>query len=360
MDIKDILLIHFKKYPKMQIQDMVKLIYQNEFAGGHMIKDENASLEYLKEELNSSLSSAANIFEDIGNGLLRLNLAPVKNTSIEPETINRMFVNSANSVKGSIQSFEEKLEILKDCCRNLFPYSIKELEEYLKEYKDRGYPPVSHSNVYRKEYMPSYRIVKSVYRDFFELFLKIDSLAKRKDTVLIAIDGNCGSGKTSLAAFIKRVYDCNVFHMDDFFLKPELKTKERLNEPGGNVDYVRFKEEVMDGLLSGESFKYRKYDCQTMTLGEWINVDKKKINIIEGSYSMHPTLVESYDLKVFLYVDEEIQLDRILKRNGPVKLKRFINEWIPLENKYFEALKIKDKCDLVYDMSSNPLGVINQ
>ena len=34
----------------MQIQDMVKLIYQNEFAGGHMIKNEKDSMKRLYEE----------------------------------------------------------------------------------------------------------------------------------------------------------------------------------------------------------------------------------------------------------------------------------------------------------------------
>jgi len=30
-------------------------------------------------------------------------------------------------------------------------------------------------------------------------------------------------------------------------------------------------------------------------------------------------------------------------------LRRFLNEWIPMENKYFEAFDIEGKSDLVYD-----------
>ena len=74
----------------------------------------------------------------------------------------------------------------------------------------------------------------------------------------------------------------------------------------------------------------------------------KQLNIIEGSYSLHPTLSDSYDLKVFLTIDSELQSKRILNRNGPEKHKRFISEWIPLENHYFNELNIQAQCDLVF------------
>ena len=35
--------------------------------------------------------------------------------------------------------------------------------------------------------------------------------------VNVAVDGNSGAGKSTLADLIGDVYDCNVFHMDDFF-----------------------------------------------------------------------------------------------------------------------------------------------
>jgi len=182
-----------------------------------------------------------------------------------------------------------------------------------------------------------------------KLFDRIDALLKLDKPIYVAIDGNSGAGKTSLASMIGKVYDCNIFHMDDFFLRPELKTEERLKEVGGNVDYERFYEEVIQGLKSGQEFAYRPYNCQTMTLGDAIYVQPKKLNIIEGVYSMHPRLIDFYDLKVFLSIDPEEQSRRILERNGPVMHQRFINEWIPLENRYFEAAKIREKCDLIFE-----------
>ena len=42
---------------------------------------------------------------------------------------------------------------------------------------------------------------------------QIEELLAAKDTVIVAIDGKCTSGKTTLASKLAEIYDCNVFHM---------------------------------------------------------------------------------------------------------------------------------------------------
>ena len=155
--------------------------------------------------------------------------------------------------------------------------------------------------------------------------------------VHLAIDGGSASGKTTLSKLLSEKYDCTVFHMDDFFLRPEQRTPERFAEIGGNVDYERFREEVLLPLNSGKAFSYRPFDCSTFTLAPPVAVTPKKLNIIEGTYSHHPYFGNPFDLKILLTVDDETQRQRILER--PTFLhKRFFEEWIPMENRYFEAL----------------------
>ena len=67
----------------------------------------------------------------------------------------------------------------------------------------------------------------------------IAALNKDKD-VLIAIDGKCASGKTTLAERLALKYKANLFHMDDFFLRPFQRSEERLKVPGENIDHERF------------------------------------------------------------------------------------------------------------------------
>jgi len=164
--------------------------------------------------------------------------------------------------------------------------------------------------------------------------------------IIIAIDGSCTSGKTTLAGKLERLYDCNVFHMDDFFLRPEQRTPERLAEPGGNVDYERFRQEVLLPLKAGEPFSYRPYDCSTGDLKAPVTVMPKKVNIVEGTYSHHPCFGDVYDLKVVLQVSEERRKERILARPAFLH-RRFFEEWIPMEQHYFEAFSIEAGCHIL-------------
>ena len=175
---------------------------------------------------------------------------------------------------------------------------------------------------------------------------QIDTLLEEKKYVIVAIDGKCTSGKTTLASKLAEIYDCNVFHMDDFFLRPEQRTPGRFAEVGGNVDYERFQEEVLIPLKSGMAFSYRPFDCGTFTLADPVAVTPEKLNIIEGTYSHHPYFGEPYDLKILLTVDEATQRQRILERPAFLH-KRFFEEWIPMENRYFDGSASPSKADII-------------
>jgi len=174
----------------------------------------------------------------------------------------------------------------------------------------------------------------------------IAAISAKKKYVIVAIDGSCTSGKTTLAQNLAEHFNCNLFHADDFFLPPHLRTSERLSEIGGNIDYERLLNEVIDPLLTRKSFSYRPYNCSTRALSSSITVTPKPINIVEGSYSLHPRLAHAYDLKILLTVSDDVRRERILQRPAHLH-ESFFNEWIPMEQRYFEETKIYERCDLV-------------
>lgn len=158
-----------------------------------------------------------------------------------------------------------------------------------------------------------------------------------KDYVIIAIDGPSASGKSSFARSIEKTFDCNLFHMDDFALPQELKTPERLSEPGGIIDRDRFKNEVLDKVVLGEPFTYKRFNRRSGKTTVSDTVKPKKLNIVEGVYSMHPDFLKYYDYTIFFDVSREKQMERIKKSSNARTQARYRNEIIPLEDKYFEA-----------------------
>ena len=179
------------------------------------------------------------------------------------------------------------------------------------------------------------------------IILKTKELLKEKRPVIIAIDGRCASGKTTLADTLSKSIDCNIIHCDDYYLQPFQRTKERYTEPGGNLDRERLIAEVLTPISQGRRPLYQPFDCRRMCLADAVRLTEKDIYIIEGSYSCHPLLREFYDFTVFLTTDIETQTQRIRKRNGEDRLSDFINIWIPLEERYFEAFEVEEKADFV-------------
>lgn len=178
-----------------------------------------------------------------------------------------------------------------------------------------------------------------------EIREKVNTLLQTRGRAVIAIDGSCAAGKSTLASALAEGYESNVLHMDDFFLRPEQRTRERLAEAGGNVDYERFLEEVLLPLKTGETFSYRPYDCGTGSLKPPVQVTPKPVTIVEGTYSHHPYFGDVYDLRIFLTVSPEVRRRRILER--PVFLhRRFFEEWIPMEQRYFQTFAIEENCHI--------------
>lgn len=171
-----------------------------------------------------------------------------------------------------------------------------------------------------------------------------DAMQAADKVFLIAIDGMCGSGKSTVAGMLQEHYGCSLFHMDDFFLQPHQRTPERLGQPGGNVDYERFREEVLEHLTDQEGLQFRRFDCGKFSMEPAVHVPYNRMVIIEGAYSCHPHLGDVQDVRIFLESSRSGQLERILGRSGPEKLVRFKEVWIPMEERYFETFGIQEKC----------------
>lgn len=361
-EMRAFLLDYAKKWPQVELTDLIKLLYQSAFGCGHFAPDEARVLSYLREELTSVQAAEGALVEPVLGGYARVHIAPYAAQGMKLQTLARLFMLTANEPTGEEKRawFGDALELLDEMAAGgELPFAADKAHKQIALYRAAGCPSVHHSERFGAAYHPAYRILREDYAQLLPVFARIDALLEEKERVIVAIDGNSGAGKSTLAALLEKAYDgATLVHMDDFFLQMHQRTKARFETPGGNVDHERFLGEVLAPMRRGEGFIYRPLDCARMAIGEGRESIPGQLCIVEGSYSLHPELERAYDLRILLCISPAAQAERILRRNGPQMLGRFINEWIPMENLYFEATQIEKRCDALIGVTPLEGGAV--
>lgn len=344
-EFRTVLLDHIRRYPLMTPQDCVKLAYQNALGPEHAAPNPEQFLHALTAEWAAvPTGSTAPASESIGNGLCRFHLSGAYSPDEAAPLLTELFVRTCHEHTGSMAALEDRLAVLE-------AIEIPDMEHWLADYRAQGCPSVHHSPAFRDAYRPHYRVIRTAYADYFPVFLILWKLLRQKRPITIAIDGRCGSGKTCLAAWIKKLFPCNVFHMDDFYLPISERPANWEQIPGGNMDFTRFRSEVLLPVLTGKTVFYRPFSCQSGQVGKTCRMEFQPLTVIEGSYSHHPVLNIRYDLKIFLTCSKDEQARRLLRREGDF-FRAFETRWIPMEERYFETCQTVSHSDFILDTSS--------
>ena len=182
-----------------------------------------------------------------------------------------------------------------------------------------------------------------------ELTSTIADRLARQSAVLVALDGRCGSGKTTLAAQLTERFPQSItVHTDDFYLPPSRRVTGWEKIPCANMDIQRLRDEVVAPARAGQVFSYQAYSCREGAYLPPRPLGSAPLVIVEGSYSCHPTLADCYDLKVFVTCSKEEQARRLLAREGE-RYSGFTARWIPLEEGYFAKFQIEQTVDFILD-----------
>ena len=149
-----------------------------------------------------------------------------------------------------------------------------------------------------------------------------------------------------MAKPLQEVYGCSTISMDHFFLQPHQCSAARLQEPGGNVDYERFQAEVAAKLKGGEPFRYQIFNCQDGSFIPSPVVETGPLTVVEGYHSHHPKFAQIYDPAVFLTITPRDPAGKDPKAQRPGDARRFVEEWIPLEERHFSTFRIAEHSEL--------------
>lgn len=342
MEFEAILQTHLAKYPLMTPQDCGKLAYQSEYGPEHLAPDPDYVAEMLRREWAEVPADQQPIPpEDIGDGLCRFYLNPEEDIEAASALLTALFCRTAQEHSGTAEGLEQKLQLLAQT-------DLPGMADWLTNYRAEGCPAVRHSQTYRDAYTPRYRLLKASYARYWPALRAAWDIARSGKRALISIDGRCGSGKTTLASLIAELIPCNVLHMDDYYLPIAARPADWEQTPGGNIDYARFRQEVLEPIGRGEPIVCRAFDCGVQALQPAQQLPDYPLTLIEGSYSQHPALRDGYALTVFVTCDRDEQLRRLTAREGDY-VEMFKQRWIPMEDRYHTACAVKEHATVVVE-----------
>lgn len=332
----------------LQPRDIIKFCYQAAFGAEHLLGDVSAAERYFRAEYAAVAPAEEALYEPLSPAVGRISLRAWKSLGLPEDWLFRMFVCSASCPQEGAERFREYLGAAAGLiAAGGAPFSAAAWERALADYDAAGGGAVHHSESYRQQNAPAYRVVSSRFRPLLPLLAQLAALPQTDRARIVAIDGRAASGKTTAAEALAAVLTAGVVHMDDFFLPPELRTAERLAESGGNVHYERFAAEVLPRLAARESFAYGRFDCGQMALAGERTVAAAPYRIVEGCYSCHPLFGDYADVRAFSDIEPQAQRRRIRARDGEESLQNFLTRWIPMEEQYFSAFAIRERAALI-------------
>jgi len=167
-DMFRLLVTHFHRYQLMELQDVYKLIYQGVCGSAHIMQSAPADFEAELEREFAAVDKNENqpLWETIHpeGKIIRLNLATYKSQSQQTDRLAALCIWTAEiscSAEKNYENISIAFDTLYKLCksRKIPKFTPEAIAEYQKWIVDNSYPVVHHSDTYRKNYNPHYRLV---------------------------------------------------------------------------------------------------------------------------------------------------------------------------------------------------------
>lgn len=176
-----------------------------------------------------------------------------------------------------------------------------------------------------------------------KIIFAISQLLKRKNPVLVAIDGRSGTGKSTLAQLITSRIESIIVMGDDFYSGGNDDTwsgssaKEKFDKV---IDWQRLRAQALEPLLAKKPASWHPLDFKP-TIGwigwkdEAVQLAPAPVILLDGVYSARPELSDLVDLTVLVKVDDVGRRKRLVMREGQDFMDRWHMLWDSAEDDYF-------------------------
>ncbi|WP_457557531.1 hypothetical protein [Candidatus Harpocratesius sp.] len=164
----------YRRFPRSEVQDYYKLLYQAVLGSEHMVPNEKTCLQMIEKEMikikKERLKYKYPLYYEIGifTKLIRVNLIGCDKEKIRPSLIaSAFFIGSKRShqfyeqfKKNFKMTFEDLVSFMIEILYNTPFYVPKHIiMNFIDNIKKNNFPAVHHSKIYKKLYQPHYRII---------------------------------------------------------------------------------------------------------------------------------------------------------------------------------------------------------
>ncbi len=151
---------------------------------------------------------------------------------------------------------------------------------------------------------------------------------------LVGIDGCGGAGKSALARLLAgAIPGSRIVEMDDFY-RPGRERRQASNEVAGHFDWRRLERQVLAPLSKGQDARFQRYDWDRDELTDWREVPGHGLVLVEGVGSTRRELRGYYAFTIWVEASRDTRLARGLARDGEGARDRWVDDWMPAEDRY--------------------------
>jgi len=184
------------------------------------------------------------------------------------------------------------------------------------------------------------KVIVIDYPDLLGAIEKLDST----QSIILAIDGVAGSGKTTLASRLcGDLKSCQVVHMDDLY--------EGWNDPLSQRLTAKVIRELLEPFNKQIPIRYQKFDWILNRFDKFEDLKTSNILILEGVGSGQREFRKYLSKTIWVEYDPSQGFDRVIARDGEGIRGEMVNFLLD-QNKHFIAELTKNASD--YTISGAP------